>query len=270
MERIFKEIEMNRRVLNTFECPTCGRDVDRVQITIPFGPKKGETVVMDDGCMCEIEKIVGDALLHRSQKMQQKLDDMFHERSLINESLRQASFATFDPYQDDLAEAKQFLETYAQDFDPETSANVLLVGPCGVGKSHLAMSAAKEVLSKGFKTVFLSVPKLLSKIKETYRHDAPASEQDVMHVVQTADCLVLDDLGAEYSQAKGSGDNWAQAKLFEILDHRAGRPTILTTNLSSQMLAHKAGERNFSRIMDQATVIRLDSQDYRKGRIDYV
>ncbi|WP_250637008.1 ATP-binding protein [Lentibacillus amyloliquefaciens] len=72
------------------------------------------------------------------------------------------------------------------------------------------------------------------------------------------DLLVLDDIGAEQQT------EWSTSKLFEILDDRSGKATVYTTNLSSDELKERVGERNFSRMMDNTNVIVMNGSDYRR------
>ena len=116
-------------------------------------------------------------------------------------------------------------------------------------------------MKKGYTAVFISVPKLLTKIKNTYNNDGPTEDQ-LLRVVAEVDLLVIDDIGAEYKNEKS---NWNTSKLFEIFDERAGKATIFTTNLSSAQLKAWVGERNFSRMMENTTPIVMKGEDYRRN-----
>src|SRR5271156_2692628 len=57
-----------------------------------------------------------------------------------------------------LAQAKLIVQRFAQEFSPvretQTEHGLLLIGPCGVGKTHLAVSALKEIVLRGHSGLF--------------------------------------------------------------------------------------------------------------------
>ncbi|MDY0394755.1 ATP-binding protein [Virgibacillus halophilus] len=112
-------------------------------------------------------------------------------------------------------------------------------------------------MEQGKECLFLSLPKLLTKIKETYNNKG-VTEDELLEVIKRVDLLVLDDLGAEHNT------DWAISKVFEILDDRSGKATIYTTNLNSEQLRERFNERNFSRLLENTKVIVMNGEDYRR------
>lgn len=252
-----------KNILNEYQCDGCGKFVKEAEMVIPFGPRKGETVVAKIGCKCEDIKLAKQVIENNKKAKLDRLLKIFNEHSLINESLKTASFKSYHPTTEELGNAKRRLMIYAKEFDKKNSPNLLLVGNFGTGKSHLAVAVTKELMHKGFTCLFLSVPKLMTKIKQTYNGDTSFNEADILELIESVDLFVLDDLGAEYTNLTKENDNWTQTKLFEILDSRSGKPTIFTTNLSSDELEEKVNARNLSRIMDGTEVIKMFGPDYR-------
>ena len=105
---------------------------------------------------------------------------------------------------------------------------------------------------------------MLTKIKETYGGVAEYSEGEILNLIGKIDLFVLDDLGTEYTSGKQGTDTWTDMKLFEVLDSRAGKSTIFTTNLSSKELRGKLNERNLSRVLDGTEIITMRGSDYRR------
>lgn len=254
------------KLLETFTCKGCGRNVERKEMVIPMGPRKGEIIVADLGCKCEDIRLVEQALKQGKENKAKKIYRLFEGNSMLSKSLARATFKTYHPPTVELGHAKSRLMAYAKEFDPEKSSNLLLVGPYGTGKSHLAVSVTKELMDSGYKCLFLSVPKLLTKIRQTYNGNSKFSEADILELIESVDLFVLDDLGTEYANKRNhdENDNWTHTKLFEVLDNRAGKPTIFTTNLKSNELVEKLNERNLSRIMDGTEVIKMEGPDYRR------
>lgn len=251
-------------VLKTFRCPGCGQEVQQTEFVIPFGPHKGETFIKNVGCRCEDNQLAMQAVRNHQAMLERKARDMFDANSLINRSLQRATFENYDPPTPELKRAKNKIYQFAKNFNPNECENLLLKGGYGTGKSHLAVSAVKMLLDKGYTCLFLSVPKLLTKIKNTWNRDSKWSEDDMMDYITRVDLLVLDDVGTEYTNLRNEQDNWTQSKLFEIMDSRSGRHTIYTTNLSAAELEKKINSRNFSRLMEDTEVIIMDGPDYRK------
>lgn len=252
------------RVLKEFQCPGCGEKVQQTEFVIPFGPHKGDKFIKNVGCRCEDKELAMQAVRNHQAMLDRKARDMFDSNSLINKALQKATFENYQPSTADLAKSKRTIQEFVQTFDPDESRNLLLKGSYGTGKSHLSVAAVKVLLDRGYTCLFLSVPKLLTKIKNTYNRDAKWSEGDIMDYIQRVDLLVLDDVGTEYTNLRNDQDNWTQSKLFEIMDSRSGRHTIYTTNLGSAELENKINSRNFSRMMEDTEIIIMDGPDYRK------
>lgn len=255
-----------QKLLREFQCEGCGRVVRETEMIIPIGPQKGEKIIGKLGCKCEDIKLAKRAIELSKKSRLEKLQKLFNDNSLLNQSLKTASFKSYHPPTERLGNAKRRLMQYAKEFDKHKSDNLLLVGNYGTGKSHLAVSVTKELMNKGYTCLFLSVPKLLTKIKQTFDGNTKFKEADILDLIESVDLFVLDDLGTEYTNLTKDNDNWTQTKLFEVLDNRSGKPTIYTTNLSSEELEHKVNSRNLSRIMDGTEVIEMNGPDYRMRR----
>lgn len=251
-------------VLNTYECEGCGQQVSVTKMAIAGGPDKGKVERFFLGCKCA-DRFIAEKVVENERKAKMnRAKDVFDQNSLVNRSLLKATFENYIPPTPELESAKRTLVDFAFTFDPQEGKNLLLTGTYGTGKSHLSFSVAKVLIEKGRTALFLSVPKLLTKIKETYNAKAEFSENDLLNYIATVDLLVLDDLGTEYTNMRNGADNWTWTKLFEVIDSRSGKHTIYTTNLSAIELEAKVNERNFSRIMDNTDVVKMNGRDYRR------
>lgn len=142
---------------------------------------------------------------------------------------------------------------------------LVLSGPVGCGKTHLAAAIANYQVQQGNSVYFLVVPDLLDHLRSTFAPESQVTYDVLFDKIRNAPLLILDDLGTQ------STTPWAQEKLFQLLNHRYnGRlPTVITTNLDrphfaqlSQALASRIGDPRLSQ------VIPIDAPDYRMGEPD--
>lgn len=105
------------------------------------------------------------------------------------------------------------------DFDAEAK-NLILIGPSGVGKSHLASAICYKAIKKGIPTAFISCFDLVNKLK------ASANKQTMLLYYSTVKFLCLDELGYVFPTQEQAND------IFQIISKRSELvSTIVTTNL---------------------------------------
>lgn len=212
----------------------------------------------------EDERIGVEAREALEQKERMKALRIFNKESIINDRLKQATFENYEPTNESQEKAKAIVKRYVDNFSIDNPVPLMLRGDYGLGKSHLAAAAVKELAEKNITSIFISVPKLLTKIKSTWDKQSETTEEEILSALEAVDCLVLDDLGAEQTKRDPNGNiPWSVTKLFEIIDARIGKHTIFTTNLDNQELQEHLGPRNYSRAMEGVHPIKLTGEDYR-------
>ena len=141
-----------------------------------------------------------------------------------------------------------------------------IVGPVGVGKTHMAARMAKQALSENASVKFLTGGEFLRSIRDTFGGEG--SEGDILSKLRSCDLLVLDDLG------KDKPTDWAVSMLFQLIDARYNEelPTVVTSQYERDELLRRlsAGEADtaraiVSRLFEMCPRIRLDGKDRRLG-----
>lgn len=225
-------------------------------------PRTGERVESWTPCGCEVLDHMNERQREAREKKLERQFQMFNENSLVNEKIKNATFGNFVTENEDFREVARSVRRYVSEWLP---GNVLLYGSYGTGKSHLAISATKLAIKNGHTALFISVPKLFSKIKETYNRDSKVTEEGLIGLINSVELLVLDDIGAESGR-----EEWCQDKLFLILDGRQGKRTIYTTNLSGSNLEEKIGSRNYDRLLDDLKKYSMVGESQRrKGELTW-
>ena len=162
------------------------------------------------------------------------------------------------PYEH-MSKVFRLCQNYADNFS-KNSESILMSGETGLGKTHLSLAIANEVIKKGYGVVYASAPPIISKLEKEYF----SSDKDDSLFSMLADCdlLIIDDLGTEfYSQ-------FAVSQFYNLFNSRmlSNKPININTNLTITELKEKYTDRFVSRICGNARQLDFLGRDIRIRR----
>jgi DNA replication protein DnaC len=177
---------------------------------------------------------------------------------------------TFDSYfpLNPSQEAAVAFSRHLTDSYPSFDIGLLLLGTCGVGKTHLAVAILRALLDKNIPCLFYDFRDLLKEIQDSWNATKQSSEMQILSPVYEAEVLVLDELGAS------KPTEWVKDTMTHIINTRYNdkKVTIFTSNYLDtkanqydETLTERVGERLRSRLHEMCKVVTLVGEDYRKN-----
>jgi len=138
--------------------------------------------------------------------------------------------------------------------------DALLIGPPGVGKSHLCQAIGYEAIKAGFVVLYRSIFDLT---RDFLRDEALAGEDRILAKYLKPDLLIVDDMGLK-QLPKRSGEY-----LFEIIMRRyENRSTMMTSNRPIEDWGKLIGDvaaagAILDRFLHHAQIIAITGKSYR-------
>ena len=156
------------------------------------------------------------------------------------------------------ARVQEFVDVWPH---PTEGRGLLLMGTCGVGKTHLAVAALVEIINgnKRGKLLFSNFQDLIQEIQASFDDNAAVTKSEILRPLLEADLLVLDELGSQ------KATQWVQDILYYIINTRYNdeRTTIFTTNYfdeagaDGQRLQDRIGDRLRSRLHEMTELVQI-------------
>src|ERR1700687_2886535 len=181
-----------------------------------------------------------------------------------------------------MTQAKLLTQGFVQEYPGAAQKGLLLMGPSGVGKTHLGVAALKELIKRGHAGLFCDYRELLKEIQASYNPASESTEMGILEPIRTVEILVLDDLGASKPSA------WGLDIIGLVLNARYNerRVSILTTNYFDEVanpepaprlpggqrvavredgLADRIGAPMRSRLYEMCRTVEVFAPDFRRA-----
>lgn len=139
--------------------------------------------------------------------------------------------------------------------------NVLIFGPSGVGKTHLAAAIGEKLVENGSRVLFSRTTDLVQKLQAAKKAlSLPAA----IEKLDKYDCLILDDFG--YVQK----DEFETSVLFELICERYERKSMVITcnqpfkDWDRIFLDKQMAIAAVDRLVHHATILEIEAESYRR------
>lgn len=242
-------------------CKKCGGRRQR-EVDLPDGNK------MTVSCGCRCMKEDWDA-----KEAKRKAE----EEAMRIESLRTLAFpdsdcnmlqCTFDKDDGARPDVTAGMKNYCENFPylRRLGKGILLYGTVGTGKSFFAACIVNDLVSKGYRCMMTTFPRLTNQISALWD-----GKQEFIDDLTRYDLIAIDDLGIERDT------EYMNEHITMIVDalYRAKVPLVITSNYTPKQMKGESEirrQRIYDRLIEQCHPVEMSGESRRviKGRKDYL
>lgn len=247
-ERIFAEYNINKSVLEPhYYCDKC-EDTGYIE-------QDNRTVV----CDC-LQKLMADIACEQLSA-ELPLDECTFDNFSLDYYSKEPDALGKIPF-NRMSNIYNYCMDYADSFN-EHSKSLLMKGNTGLGKTHLSLAIANEVIKKGFSVIYTSAPQILSKLEREHFNYRYENQEETFQSLLKCDLLILDDLGTEFVS------DFTRSCVYNLFNSRilSKKPMIISTNLQLEELITTYSQRFVSRLLGSCDKLDFIGEDIRMAKI---
>ena len=150
----------------------------------------------------------------------------------------------------------RFCKGYANNFTTQ-SKSLLMCGATGLGKTHLSLAIANEVIRRGYGVIYVSAPAIIAHYESRMRQRSETDE--LLDMATDCDLLIIDDLGTEFIS------QFSVSHIYNLINSRllTRKPVIINTNFTMRELEKTYSNRLVSRLNGEAEKLNFFGRDIR-------
>lgn len=128
-----------------------------------------------------------------------------------------------------------------------TKRGLVLHGPCGVGKTGLAISALRERALLGENIMMIKLDAFIRQVQRGY---GDGTSDHLIDAAANADLLFIDDAGDQDLAGAAKDDKRRNMLLMLEPRHARNAPTLITMNLDPAAFYVQFGDRLYQRVIE--------------------
>jgi len=214
-----------------------------------------------DGAMAELRE-------HREKARRRRVEARV-ATSGIPPRFRDCSFDSFEiatgtPAEASQARAVKVCRAFVDRWESVRAKGQVLVmtGPTGTGKTHLACAIANAVMYRHEASVaFGTVSDHVRGVKAAFQKESGRSERDAVNALIDLDLLILDEIGQRTT-------DYDQQLMFDVINSRYNhmRPMVLMSNLLADDLEQVLGDRLSDRLREIGMFLPMSWESHRSRK----
>lgn len=191
------------------------------------------------------------------------------------------TFDTFTVTNDKEKALLDFGKKYAQAVTDNKFKSLVLLGNCGIGKTHLSYSIMRYVMENGINTKvntytvngvenkevftwpkvakYFIMPQLTERYAAAMSFTSKENQVDIVKDATGANLIVLDEVGR--------GNKYEKDILYQIINTAWNKkiPLVLISNLSNSDFVNLLGNASIDRLKDSVVSFNLDGLESHRG-----
>ena len=156
--------------------------------------------------------------------------------------------------------AKKIAINYANTLYLNNWSHLEICGSTGTGKTLLACRLAIMLINKGVYVKYTTSANICAEVKANYKEEA--RHDTISHIIKGIDLLILDEIDTLLNSEHDRGI------IHSIIRGRYEqmKPIITISNSDANKLASIIGERAYSALQENNTLLEMEWEDFRKAR----